>query len=154
MERLDRNYVELLQELRVLQAGTQILFAFLLSLAFQSQFVGISEFERVVYVVTLVCGGLSTACFIAPAAFHRVVFRRGMKGDLLVATTRYVVLGMCFLFLAMTGAILLVLDFLIGLELAAVISAVLAICFLSMWVVAPMLARTEDGGGYEPIEER
>ena len=93
-DRLDRNYLEMLQELRVLQAGMQILFAFLLSLAFASRFDETTDFQRDLYIVTLVCAALATACLIAPVPFHRIVFRRGMKDDLIIAANRYVAAGL------------------------------------------------------------
>lgn len=113
-ERLDRNYGELLQELRVLQAGMQILFAFLLSLPFQSQFTSVTDFQQDVYVATLVAASLATACIVAPVAFHRIVFRRGMKADLMRSASRFAEAGLALLFASMTGALLLVLDFLLS----------------------------------------
>ena len=106
-ERLDRNYGELLQEMRVLQAGVQILFAFLLTLPFQSAFGQVDDFQRTVYMSTLVAAALAAICVIGPVPFHRFVFRRGMKDDLIKATTRYVGSGLIFLFLSMIGAIML-----------------------------------------------
>jgi O-antigen/teichoic acid export membrane protein len=154
-DRLDRNYLEMLQELRVLQAGMQILFAFLLSLAFASRFDETTPFQRDLYIVTLVCAALATACLIAPVPFHRIVFRRGMKDDLIVAANRYVAAGLCFLFLSMAGAILLVLDFLIDITVAVTVTGALAVAFVVLWVVIPFRSRAtesddtqdEPGGG-------
>lgn len=92
-ERLDRNYGELLQELRVLQAGVQILFAFLLTIAFQQRFGSVSDFQRNTYLISLVNASIATVCIIAPVAFHRIVFRRGMKDELMTAATRYALPG-------------------------------------------------------------
>jgi MFS family permease len=142
-QRLDRNYNELLQEMRVLQAGMQILFAFLLSLAFQQRFVEVDSFERNVYLVTLVSAALATACIIGPVPFHRLVFRRGMKDDLIRASTRYVGAGLVLLFLCITGAMLMVLDFLVNRTLAIGVTAVLALTFFVLWVVLPVLARVD-----------
>lgn len=143
-ERLDREYGELLQEMRVLQAGVQILFAFLLTLAFASGFTKVTSFERSVYVVTLIAATLAAAFIIGPVPFHRVVFRRGMKADLIKATTRYVAAGLTFLFVAMVGAVLLVLDVLVSTGAAVVISAVLAAVFVLLWLVVPYLARADE----------
>jgi Family of unknown function (DUF6328) len=142
-ERLDRNYNELLQELRVLQAGMQILFAFLLSLAFQQRFTAVTEFERNVYVGTLIVACLATGCLLAPVAFHRMVFRRGMKAELMAAANRFVGAGLSLLFLAMLGAVLLVLDFLLNLPFAVVVIAAIAVVFLLMWLVLPLVARAK-----------
>lgn len=143
-DRLDRNYLEMLQELRVLQAGMQILFAFLLSLAFASRFNQTTDFQRALYIGTLVSAALATACLIAPVPFHRIVFRRGMKDDLIVAANRYVAAGLVFLFLTMAGAILLVLDFLVDLTTALVVTSSLAVVFVVLWVVIPLLSRATE----------
>lgn len=142
--RLDRNYGELLQEMRVLQAGVQILFAFLLTLAFQTSFAEVTEFRRDAYLVTLIAAALATACIIGPVPFHRVVFRRGMKADLIKATTRYVTAGLGFLFVSITGAVLLVLDFLLSRTTATIVTTALAAAFLVLWVVVPLLARADE----------
>jgi hypothetical protein len=139
-QRLDRNYNELLQEMRVLQAGMQILFAFLLSLAFQQRFVEVDTFQRDVYLGTLVCAALATACLMGPVPFHRLVFRRGMKDDLIQATTRYVGAGLTLLFFCVCGAMLLVLDFLVS----RAVTGVLAVVFFVLWVVLPIRARVEE----------
>lgn len=143
-ERLDRNYLEILQELRVLQAGMQILFAFLLSLVFQSRFEDTTDRQRDIYIVTLVCAAIATACLIAPVPFHRLVFRRGMKDDLIVAANRYVFAGLIFLFLSMAGAIMLVLDFLVGPGTAITVTAVLAAVFVVLWLVLPLVSRADE----------
>jgi Family of unknown function (DUF6328) len=143
-QRLDRNYNELLQEMRVLQSGMQILFAFLLSIAFQQRFVEVDTFQRDVYLVTLVSAALATACIIGPVPFHRLIFRRGMKDDLIRASTRYVGAGLAFLFVCITGAMLMVLDFLTSRILAVTVTTVLAVIFFVLWVVLPIRTRVEE----------
>jgi uncharacterized protein DUF6328 len=143
-ERLDRNYNELLQEMRVLQAGIQILFAFLLSLAFQQRFTEVTHFERDVYIVTLIFACLSTACILAPVSFHRLVFRRGMKDELMRAANKEVAAGLVLLFVAMHGAVLLVLDFLLGLSFAVTAVAAIAVVYLVLWLVVPLVARARE----------
>ena len=143
-ERLDRQYGELLQEMRVLQAGVQILFAFLLTLAFSSGFAKVTTFERDIYLVTLVAAALAAACIIGPVPFHRFVFRRGMKADLIRATTRYVGFGLGFLLAAMIGAVLLVLDVLVDRAIALTVTGFLAAVFLALWLVIPFRARAGE----------
>ncbi len=144
-ERLDRNYGELLQELRVLQAGVQILFAFLLTIAFQQRFAAVTDFQRNVYLVSLINASLATVCITAPVAFHRIVFRRGMKDDLMVAATRYVAVGMAFLALSMIGSVFLVIDYLLSVPIAAMIAGGLAAVFVVLWLLLPYLARVREG---------
>lgn len=99
--RLDRNYSELLQELRVAETGVQILFAFLLAIAFQQRFSLIDTFQRVVYLVTLASAALAVAALIAPVAIHRALFRRGLKAELVAMTARLAAAGLTFLAVAM-----------------------------------------------------
>src|SRR5438309_3920171 len=82
LERWDRNFTELLQELRVAQTGVQILFAFLLTLPFTSRFDRATGLDRGVYVTTMVAAACATALLIAPASYHRLVFRKGRKPQL------------------------------------------------------------------------
>jgi hypothetical protein len=90
---LDRNLAELLQELRVAFTGVQILFAFLLSLAFAQRFTELDGFDTAVYTVALLSTALATMVLIAPVSFHRIVFRRGQKAALVVAADRQAILG-------------------------------------------------------------
>lgn len=143
-ERLDREYGELLQEIRVLQAGVQILFAFLLTLAFASGFAKVTAFERDVYVGTLIAAVLAAAFIIGPVPFHRVVFRRGMKADLIKATMRYVTAGLICLLVAMIGAVLLVLDVLVSRVVALSVTGAITVVFVVLWLVVPYLARADE----------
>jgi hypothetical protein len=148
-ERLDRNYSELLQELRVAQAGVQILFAFLLSLAFQSRFETINDLQKTMYVTTLLLSAAAAALLIAPVAFHRLVFRRRQKDDLVDAGNRLALGGLVALFLAMVGAVLLILDVVLGNALAIVLTAVISLWFLLLWFVLPLPARNSGDDGDE-----
>ncbi len=82
LQRVDRAYGEILQEVRVAQTGVQILFAFLLTLAFTPRFTDVTHFQKYVYVTTLMLCAAATALLIAPAAFHRVIYRRRLKHHL------------------------------------------------------------------------
>jgi hypothetical protein len=140
-ERLDRNYSELLQELRVAQAGVQILFAFLLSLAFTQRFAQITSFQRGVYVATLLLAAVAAALLITPVAFHRLVFRRRQKDDLVDAANRLAVGGLVALLLAIVGALLLILDVVLGRTPALVLSGAAAAWYTGFWFVLPLASR-------------
>lgn len=146
-ERLDRNYGELLQELRVAQTGVQILFAFLLTLPFSQRFGDTTPFQRGVYVATLLCGAAAAALLIAPVAFHRLVFRRKQKAELVHVANRLALGGLAVLLFAIVGAVLLVLDFLLGPVLAVVLTALVALWCLGFWVVLPLSARGRQPSG-------
>lgn len=135
--RLDRNYSELLQELRVAETGVQILFAFLLAIAFQQRFSLIDTFQRVVYLVTLASAALAVAALIAPVAIHRALFRRGLKAELVAMTARLAAAGLTFLAVAMLGAVLLVFDFVTYRAIAIASTVVLAGVFGGLWLLPP-----------------
>jgi hypothetical protein len=140
-ERLDRNFADLLQELRVAQTGVQILFAFLLTLPFAAGFAAADEFEKVVYLVTLLAAAAAAGMIIAPVAYHRMLFRRGKKDVVVRSAHRMASGGLAFLVVAMTGAVMLVLDVVHGRFLAIVGSACVAAWFTLLWGVLPWLRR-------------
>jgi hypothetical protein len=158
MQRADRNFHELLQELRVTQTGVQILFAFLLGLSFTPRFATINEFQRDVYVVTLVASAITTALLIAPVAAHRLQFQRGRKVALVLLVHRCVLAGLVSLLVTMTGAMLLVLDVVLGAPAAVSVSAVVAGGFTLLWFVLPgyrrFTSRRDEGRPSRPAAAR
>jgi Family of unknown function (DUF6328) len=143
-ERLDRNYNELLQELRVAQAGVQILFAFLLTLAFTQRFVETTSFQRGTYVVTLLLAAGAAALLIAPVAFHRIVFRRRQKDDLVEAANRQALGGLVLLLLAINGAVLLILDVVLGAPEAFLLGGLTFLWFVVLWFALPLGSRARS----------
>lgn len=137
-QRLDRNYNEQLQELRVAETGVQILFAFLLSIAFQQRFHSIDNVMRTIYVVTLICAAIAAALFIAPVAVHRGIFRKHRKDELVAYTAKLAAWGLAFLCLAMLGSICLIIDFVVGPLAAGIITGCGAVVFASLWWLMPM----------------
>lgn len=140
-ERLNRNLEDVLREIRVAMPGVQVLFGFLLAVPFQSRFAGVSGFERGVYFATLLCAGISTACFIAPSAYHRLLFRQGEKEQLVFFSTRVVVAGLVFLALAMNGAVLLIALVLFGWEAAVATGVAMASLYGGLWFALPLSRR-------------
>lgn len=140
-ERLDRNYGELLQELRVAQTGVQILFAFLLGIAFQTGFTNISSYQRGIYLETLVAAALAAIMLIAPVAVHRMLFRRHQKHELVVITSRLAGAGLIFLAIAILSAVLLVVSVVVNLTMACAFVAVLGIVLIGLWYVLPSEVR-------------
>jgi hypothetical protein len=150
-ERADRNFADLLQELRVAQTGVQILFAFLLTIPLQARFTTLNQGQKDVFVVALCCAALATACIIAPVAYHRVLFRRRMKDHIVKAAARLAVGGLVFLGLAIVASVHLVLDLVINFTFAIWAGAFLAGVLLTLWLVLPVIAlvqrrREEDDG--------
>ena len=155
MQRADRAYGEILQEVRVAQTGVQILFAFLLALAFQARFASVTGFQRGTYVVTLMLCAAATALLIAPAAFHRVVYRQRLKQHLVKAANRLALFGLVLLLLSLVCAVLLIMDVVLGLGPAVVLAAGMLVWFTTWWFVLPLRTRARhlgaDGGG--PAED-
>jgi hypothetical protein len=136
-ERVDRNFNELLGELRIALPGVQVLFAFLLTVPFAQGFVKLTGFERGVYFAVLLLTALACAFLIAPTAYHRLQFRRGRKQEILFFANRAALLGLAALALAMTGAILLITDFLFGAAAAIPIGAAAGLLFGTLWYLLP-----------------
>ena len=144
LERWDRNFIELLQELRVAQTGVQILFAFLLTLPFTNRFEVIEDRDKVVYVITLVAAASATALLIAPASAHRQVFREGHKPSLVRWASRLAQAGLGFLLIAMMGAVFMVLDVVAGLGWAGGVGIVVMAWYLTLWYLLPKRIRSKD----------
>ncbi|HEY0167448.1 MAG TPA: DUF6328 family protein [Jatrophihabitans sp.] len=143
-DRLDRNYGELLQELRVAETGVQILFAFMLSIAFQERFQSLDDVQRTIYVITLLFCTLSIALLVAPVAFHRLVFRQGLKDELVLITNKLALAGTTFLLLAVLSGVLLIFDHVVGRVFAIVVTSLLSVVFISLWLVLPLQRRRAD----------
>jgi hypothetical protein len=141
LERCDRNLVELLQEVRVVQTGVQVLFAFLLTAPLATRFPALTGFQRAEYFATLLVTGAAAVLLIAPTAYHRILFRLGDKEHLVVVANRFTLAGLLCVALSMVGALLLVTDLLFGTAttIATTISAALA-C-LVLWCLAPLRRR-------------
>ncbi|MEU1250137.1 DUF6328 family protein [Micromonospora arida] len=141
-QRWQRNFADLLQELRVAQTGVQILFAFLLTLPFSNGFTETTEFQRDVYIVALLAAAAATAMIISPVAFHRALFRQGRKPELVRFAHRMATGGLAFMLIAMVSAVLLITDFVLDRPIAFVLSALAGIWFLTFWVALPFARRS------------
>jgi hypothetical protein len=140
-QRLNRNIAEVLQELRVAEVGVQILFAFLLTLPFSQRFTHLHEQERRIYFATLLLAAGSSALFIAPTAFHRIVFRHNERRRLIKGASWMLLGGLTLLMLSVCGAILLVSVVMFGLSDAGVATAAVAAFYLLFWYVIPIISR-------------
>jgi hypothetical protein len=141
LQRADRNFVELLQELRVTQTGVQILFAFLLSLAFTPRFPELDTVQRGIYVATLLLAVLAAMLFTAPAALHRSLFQQGAKPRIVQVSSRLATVGMGVLVFAFTGSVLLVVDVTTGRAGGLAAGATTLLVCLGLWGLLPRLVR-------------
>jgi amino acid transporter len=144
-ERVDRNLQELLGELRVALPGVQVLFAFLLVVPFNQRFADVTDFDRILYLATLLSAALASAFLIAPTAHHRLMFRRQDKEHLVKVSNRQAILGLTFLAVAMTGAIVLVTDVLFKPATTIFAGAFVATTFVVLWYLLPLRRRSHVG---------
>jgi O-antigen/teichoic acid export membrane protein len=142
-QRADRNVGELVQELRVVGLGVQVLFGFLLSLPFTMRFTKLNGTQRDLYVASLVLAAVATVLLIGPVAYHRLVFRRGKKEQLVRFANAMAILGLAAVAGAVLIAVLLVTDFVVGAVAAGLITAVLACMIAVLWFAVPLTERRE-----------
>ncbi len=144
-ERLDRNTVELLNELRVASVGIQVLFAFLLIVPFNTGWRKVTSFDRYDYYVTLLCIAIAAALLIAPSIHHRILFRQGEKAYIVAVGTRLTIVAMAFLTVGLTGIIVLISHVIFGGTTAAIVGACTALVVAGLWFGIPLLRRATRG---------
>jgi hypothetical protein len=143
-QRDDRNVMELLNELRVVGIGVQVLFGFLLSLPFTSHFSKLYTAQRGVYLTTVTLAALSTALLVAPVAYHRLLFRRHEKGSLVRVTNVLAIAGLVTVGLAVSCAVLLIVSFVAPGAPAVVITTLVVAAFAGLWFALPLSRRDRD----------
>ncbi|MGH3726271.1 MAG: DUF6328 family protein [Mycobacterium sp.] len=142
-ERLDRNWTSLLQELRVVQTGVQLLTGLLLTLPFQQRFNILDHPMRIVYLATVTCSVASTVLLVAPVGMHRILFRRHRLAVLVSSAHRLAYVGLLFLGLAMVGVIDIIFDTVSGRQSGIVSGIVALAAFGLFWLALPLLLRAE-----------
>ena len=140
-ERLDRNLLELLNELRVALPGVQVLFAFLLTVPFTQRFSTLTETQKEVYYVTLLATAASALLLIAPSAHHRINFRQQDKAYIVFLANKLTIAGLAFLAASMSGVVWLITDMLYGNTATTVATASAALLFAVVWYVVPVIRR-------------
>jgi Family of unknown function (DUF6328) len=140
-ERLDRELMELLNELRVALPGVQVLFAFLLTVPFSQRFPSLTETQRLVFFGAFICGAVSTAFFIAPTAYHRINFRAQNKKRIVFTSNRMALAGTVFLALAIAFVVYLITDLLYDAAWAPVVTGLVAVLYIWLWYALPLLRR-------------
>ena len=144
-ERTQRQLIELLHELRVIIAGVQVLFAFLLTIPFNQRFGRVDEFQETVYFITLMLTAASSCFLMAPSAYHRMRFHQRDRRHIIEVSNRFTIAGLGTLALAMTGAVLLVTDFIYASKaLVAGAAGGTAVLFAVLWYLLPLARRRQD----------
>ncbi|WP_181784631.1 DUF6328 family protein [Pseudonocardia pini] len=148
LPRADRNFAELLQELRVVFTGVQILFGFLLTLSFSERMAQLDDFQRALFVTTLCCAAASSMLIVAPVAAHRILFQRNRKRELVRSGHRLVLVGLGMLGGTFCAGLMLVLDVAIGRGVAITAAGTLLLGTVVLWVVLPL--RMRDSARADP----
>jgi hypothetical protein len=148
-QRIDRELIELLNELKVALPGVQVLFAFLLAVPLNSRFADISDLEKTLFFLTLASTAMATALLIAPSAIHRIDFRNQDKGSMIILFNRISIAGLVFTAFSMIGALMFITDILYGNIATSVVGAISFVVFGLFWFVLPLRRRMK-----RPDDER
>lgn len=140
-ERLDRNWDDLLQELRVAQTGVQLLTGLLLTVPFQARFAELSDQQRTVYLVVASLSVFAAGLLITPVVLHRVLFRLNARETLVAAGQRFALAGFAVLGFAVVGVITLIFDIVLGGPAAVVAGAVAFVVISALWAIGPIALR-------------
>ena len=143
-EDLDRELIELLNELRVTLPGVQVLFAFLLIGPFSQGFARINDLQKYAYLAALVCTALGSALLIAPTPYHRIRFRDRDKEAMLRIANRLALGGTVFLAGGITCALFFVTDFLFRSPVPALVTALVAGTIVTLWYALPLARELRD----------
>lgn len=144
--RVDRELIELLNELRIVLPGVQVLFAFLLVVPFSQGFAKVTQTQRGVYFGSFVCTALATALFIAPSTYHRLRFRQKDKERMLFTANKLAIAGTALLLVATSGVVYLITDVLYHVMIASLVTAAMTAWFGWFWYGLPLFRRGLDEG--------
>ena len=143
-EKVNRELIELLNELRVALPGVQVLFAFLLILPFSQGFPKLGDLDRDIFFAAFITTALSTVLLIAPSSYHRLRWRQHDKERMLVVSNVLTIAGLFLLAVAITCTVFVITDFLFHRTWAATFTAVVAASFLVLWYALPLAAALRD----------
>jgi cell division protein FtsL len=143
-EKQDRQMIELLNELRVALPGVQILFGFLLTAPFAQGFRRINGFEKALFYATLLCTALSTVCFIAPSATHRLRFHQRDRQYVIETANKYAIAGLVLLGVAIVLALVMITDVLYNGAAIYAFPAAIALLLVAIWFVRPLWRGREE----------
>jgi hypothetical protein len=145
-QRVDRELIELLNELRVVLPGVQVLFAFLLTVPFSNGFSRMTNPQRDVFFIAFLTATVATVLLIAPSTYHRIMFRQGDKKQMLFASNRLMLLGTGFLAVSMAASVYVITDVLFQVPIAVTVAITAALVFVLVWYLMPLYRRMRAGG--------
>lgn len=145
-ERVERNWNEILQELRVIQTGTQILTGFLLALAFQPRFTELGRQEVTIYLVLVAVSVIATVLALAPVSLHRALFRKRAKPEIVRLAHRLLMLTLVAVALTLAGTTVLIFDVVIGPTAGLAAGGTALVVIAAAWLLMPALVRRNRRG--------
>jgi hypothetical protein len=143
-ERVDRELIELLNELRVVLPGVTVLLAFLLAVPFAKGWTRVTTFQRDVFVVAFLASAVSVAFLAAPSSYHRIRFHQGDKAQLIRLGNTLAIAGIAAAAVSLDAVVLLVIDFVLSRGAAIAAAAALAVVVLLLWYVLPLRSALRD----------
>jgi Family of unknown function (DUF6328) len=144
-EKLDRNWMELLQELRVIQTSTQVLTGFLLTLPFQQRFADLDGFQTATYLTLIAVAAVTTVLALTPVSLHRLLFGQRAKREVVQSTDAILKYTLWMVGATVSGTVLLVFDVVLNRESAILAAAVAAIVAATTWLAVPIHAKRRRG---------
>jgi Family of unknown function (DUF6328) len=144
-ERQDRQLIELLNELRVALPGVQMLLGFMLAVPFSQRFSAVTDRQRALFYIAFLTTAAATICFITPASFHRIIWQRGMKRQLLHMASALAIVGTVFLGLSIACVVALLTSVLYTSPAAAAACGVVAAAIVVLWYAVPLVLRIRGG---------
>ncbi len=142
---INRNWTELVQELRATQIGVQVLIGFLLAVPYTTKFDTLDRFEKAAYLVVLSIAVCATAAVLAPIAYHRILFRRGVRPWLVETANTIARVGLVLAALSMCGVVFLAFDLAAGKVAGTVAALVAVVGYVVLWLVVPLRAHPPTG---------
>jgi ABC-type xylose transport system permease subunit len=146
-QRLNRNWTELIQEIRATQTGVQILTGFLLTVPFSDRFADLDDVQRTSFLLLITSSVLTTVLVLAPIAYHRILFRQQRRAWLVEAANQCARAGLLMLAVTMTGVLFLVFDIAASRVLAVVVAVIAAVFFALLWWIAPITIGRKQAPG-------
>jgi len=144
-ERVNRELIELINELRVALVGVQVLFAFLLAVPFAQGFADVTNLQKALYFLVLCSTAIASALLVAPSAYHRINFRSKDKEQMLRTSNGLMIGGLVFVAVSIIGAVVLVADFIYGSTATTIACTVLGIAlFAGLWFILPVVRRDPE----------
>ncbi|HEX2234808.1 MAG TPA: DUF6328 family protein [Actinomycetota bacterium] len=144
-DRLNRELIELLNELRVALPGVQVMFAFMLTVPFSQRFTAVTSSQKNVFFVAFLCTAAATAFLIAPTAYHRIQFRSRDKERMLKTSNALAIVGTFFLAVALTLVVFVITDILFGAPWSQVVAGATGLLFAALWYALPLARRGGEG---------